>query len=213
MIEIRTYTYDEMSAILGTRSNQGIKRKLDKYEIECNISGRGCYMKYDIISIAKPFTVCCITELGMPAQTDFYKFRNFLYYFMNDDEFRWLPDEIIESRMHEKDRPISRQTITKYKRRLEKQEIISISGEPYVYYFARKGNLRKTEKEEYRRAWAEYWENRNNGMFASEAIHIMYYNYGGVARKQSIAQLNAFYINKWNKLNELVSNAMEHDSI
>ena len=41
----------------------------------------------------------------------------------------------------------------------------------------------------------------------------MYYNYGGVARKQSIAQLNAFYINKWNKLNELVSNAMEHDSI
>ena len=41
MIEIRTYTYDEMSAILGTRSNQGIKRKLDKYEIECHISGRG----------------------------------------------------------------------------------------------------------------------------------------------------------------------------
>ena len=99
MIEIRTYTYDEMSAILGTRSNQGIKRKLDKYEIECHISGRGCYMKYDIINIAKPFTVCCITELGMPAQTDFYKFRNFLYYFMNDDEFRWLPDEIIESRI------------------------------------------------------------------------------------------------------------------
>lgn len=29
MIEIRTYTYDEMSAILGTRSNQGIKRKLE----------------------------------------------------------------------------------------------------------------------------------------------------------------------------------------
>ena len=33
MIELRTYTHDELAVITGTRNNQGIKRKLERWGV------------------------------------------------------------------------------------------------------------------------------------------------------------------------------------
>ena len=88
MIEFREYGKAELASILGTRDRQGLVRKLDSWGIlHDEPRGRGEYMTVNITGITDPFKVYALTELGVSPQTDFTKLRNFLYYFLNDEEF------------------------------------------------------------------------------------------------------------------------------
>ena len=78
MLELRTYTYKEMSAMFGTRDAQGIKRRLDRYGIEYTVAGSGGSAKFSINAIPDPFKVFCIIDLNFAPQTDFGKL---LYFF------------------------------------------------------------------------------------------------------------------------------------
>ena len=55
MLELRTYTYKEMSAMFGTRDTQGIKRRLTRYGIEYTVEGRGASARFNIDRISDPF--------------------------------------------------------------------------------------------------------------------------------------------------------------
>lgn len=213
MLEGKLYTKAEMVKLLDTQSNQGISRKLDRYGIEYEIWGHGENKVFRIIQIHNKFKVYCITQLKMPAQTDFAKFRNFVYYFLNDDDFCWLPDEIIEIRMQENGRPMSRQTIHSYKRRLEALNLISSIGGEYVYYFASGHKQRIVEKAEYCKAWQEYWAVIRDGCGSSEAIVSMCNRYGGVARKQLKIAINGLEMPVLNELNDLAIEAIENNTI
>ena len=48
MLECKTYTYAEFSALFNTRDNQGIKRRLDRWGIRYSTAGRGTGLKYTI---------------------------------------------------------------------------------------------------------------------------------------------------------------------
>lgn len=101
MLELRTYTIDEIASILGVNDRQGIQRKLNRYGVKYSVSGRGMAVKFEIKSIADEFKLFCILDLGMSANTDFHKFLYFMYSFLNDEDFRWLPDETLEIKMDE----------------------------------------------------------------------------------------------------------------
>ena len=79
----------------------------------------------------------------------------------------------------------------------------------YVYYFARRNNQIITDETIYKKAWREYWENKNNGIDSQEAICIMCADYGGVARKQAIMEENAIHADTINKINDMVCRAVE----
>ncbi len=212
MLEEREYKKSEIAKILHTTENQGIKRKLNNYGIEYSCSGRGRNLQIQIIKIPSlfQFRIFCITELNVAPQTDFRKFRNFLYYFMNDEDFRWLPDETIEIRLREKDIPVSRQTISNYKRNLEAANLISLStGNTIVYYFAKNHQQRIVDKAEYLSAWHEYWENKEKYNSSRIAAQIMREKYGGMARKQYKAEINGILFPVWEKLNDLVCGSIE----
>ena len=74
----------------------------------------------------------------------------------------------------------------------------------YHYYFARKANLREATREEYSRAWREYWQAKEGGCSSREALSMMCYQYGGIARKQAIIDLNGIYMNTFNAINDMV---------
>lgn len=143
-------------------------------------------------------------DLNYAPQTNFTKLAYFFYYFLNDDDFRRLPDERLEVLMRERDHPVSRQTIANYFRRLEDVDLISRNGGDYHYYFARKANLREATREEYSRAWREYWQAKEDGCSSREALSMMCYQYGGIARKQAIIDLNGIYMNTFNAINDMV---------
>lgn len=209
MLELKSYSKAEMTQMFGTRDTEGLKRKLDRYGVLYNTSGRGDKRFFDIKEIKDPFKVYCITELGFDGATDFHKLRNFLYGFLNDDEFMAMPDEVKENRMRSWERAVSRQTIATYENRLIANNLLFRTTENYIYYFAYKNTQRIVERAEYVKAWQEYFQRKKDGMDSIESIWVMRMDYGGVARKSPIPELNGVYLDKIEYLNELVCQSIE----
>jgi hypothetical protein len=223
MLETRCYEKAELAEILGNSRRQDITRKLDSWGIAFTTEGRGKNLKITITEISNPFKVFCITELGFAPQTDFNKLREFYYYYFCDEEFMAMPDEVKEARLNEKwsqekkengtEKSLTRQTIAGYEKKLRDNDLIYTGSEQFIYYFAKGNKQRIVEKEEYLKAWHEYFENKKAGASSKDAINIMFANYGGVARKQAIPQVNAFYLDKINRLIELIGASIEADII
>ncbi len=211
MLEERKYTKPEMTKMFGTRSVQGLKRKLEGYGIELDVLGRGENAIFIIKRIPDPFKLYCLTELGFDGRTDFTKLLYFLYYFFNDIEFMAMPDEVKEARTEEQGRKIARQTIAGYTAKLDRKNLIDRNTNNFIYYFAIKKTQRIVEKEEYLQAWHEHWDRRKNGMDNYPSIMQMFADYGGVARKQSVPEINGIYTEQIEYLNTLIQQSMEKE--
>ena len=77
MLEIKKYTKNELSAVLGTNSKQSIDRKLQRYGIVFVSTGRGQSLIYDIQEVPDRFKLYCIMVMGMSASVNFEKFKYF----------------------------------------------------------------------------------------------------------------------------------------
>ncbi len=210
MLELKTYTKAELVELFGTRSTEGLKRKMKGYGITFNEEGHGQSLVFEITNIAEPFKVFCITEFGFDGRTDFYKLRNFYYYFFNDDEFMAMPDEVKENRMRETGQGVSRQTIAGYIARLDAQNLINRNTTDFIYYFAYKNTQRIVERSEYSQAWQEYWKDKKT-FDSFEAIWNMREKYGGVAKKQAIPEVNSIYTEKIEYLCGLIQESIENE--
>lgn len=207
----RTYTKPELAEMFGTRDMQGLQRKFDRYGVAFSVEGRGEGATFTITNIENPFKIYCITELGFNAQTDFYKLRNYYYYFFNDAEFRSMPAEVQEARMRLVHRDVSRQTIASYLQKLDDKNFIELNTNNFIYYFAYKNTQRIVERDEYTGAWHGYWEDIKNGYSSFHAINNMRNNYGGVARKQAIPEINGIHNNEIEFLCNLIQRDIEQE--
>ena len=211
MLYERVYERHEIAGLLGTNTRQGIHRKLNGYGVFHLIEGRGEHFTVNIRKISDPFKVFCILDLNFPAQTDFKKLREFYWYYFNDDEFMAMPDEVKEVRMKGNDRPLTRQTIATYTRKLVQKEYINPNIGNYIYYFACKGTQTMTDEATYKKAWREYWQDKELGADSGEAIGNMIFNYGGYARKQPVPEENVFYLKELAYLQDLIGKGIEDD--
>lgn len=211
MLYERVYERHEIAELLGTNTRQGIKRKLNGYGVFHLIEGRGEHFTVNIRKISDPFKVFCILDLNFPAQTDFKKLREFYWYYFNDDEFMAMPDEVKEVRMRENGRTLTRQTIATYTRKLIQKEYINPNIGNYIYYFACKGTQTMTDEATYKKAWQEYWEDKEDGADSYEAIDKMVCKYGGYARKQPVPEENVFYLKELLYLQDLIGKGIEDD--
>ena len=211
MLEIRDYTKNEISELLGTRDKQGIDRKLQGYGVEFTSDGRGENRIYTIKNILFPFKVFSITELGFNANTDFIKLRNFYNHFFNDEVFMTMPDEVKETMTKQEGYHLSRQTIATYTRRLETNNMIHRNTTEFMYYFAYKREQRFVERVEYTQAWREYWKDIERNMYSYEAISNMIENYGGVARKQAVPERNILLNDKIEYMLFLIYQSMDEE--
>lgn len=212
MIEVgKLYSKPEMTAMLGTKARQGIDRKLERYGIVFEATGRGEKATYKINAIPDPFKLYAITKLKCDGNTNFHKLREFYYYFFNDEEFSAMPDEVKENRLRADGKDISRQTIAGYLAKLDKQELILRNTYNYIYYFAYKNTQTIVERPIYSQAWKEYWTDFNNGLDYWDRISNMISNYGGIAHKQAIPEINGIYKDEIDYMLSLIQQSMENE--
>lgn len=199
MLECREYSYGELSELLKTTSPTGTKRKLNSYGIEFTSKGRGEQTTFEISSITDPFKVFAVFYLGVPPQTAFRKFSYFVYLILTDEQFCGMGAEMMEEHLRKSPCPMSRQTISKYIRRLTDFNLVDFSSE-FVYYRVYKKFGVQTHdvvsREEYAEAWRVYWEYKDEAEEAfasSRAFQAMYTWFGGVPRKQKLIEKNGIY--------------------
>lgn len=209
MLEIRKYTKNELSAVLGTNTKQGIDRKLQRYGVEFVSTGWGQNLMYEIQEVPDRFKLFCITEMGISASADFTKLRNFCYYIFCDDEFAELPIVEMERIMSEDGVPMARQSISKWIEYLERIDYISLNKTDCKYYAITKTpdnqkHYTEISKELYCKGWALYWKTRNiEG--TNTAYQKMFDLIGGHPCKRPKMEHNAIYQKEIEKLIELVN--------
>lgn len=213
MLEVRKYKKPELTEMLGTKSVDNLKKKLDRYSVEYDVSGRGEKAIFDIKVINDPFKVFCITELGFDANTNFKRLAYFLYCYFNDEEFMAMPNEVKANRLDRERKYISRQTIAVYTTRLEKKELIYRDTDKFIYYFALGKEQIITNKKEYCQAWKLYWECIEEEAESWMAMNIVRRTYGGCPRKQAIPEVNAFYLEITDYLVGLAQEVIEKDIV
>lgn len=212
MLELnRSYTKQELSQMLGTRSKQGIDRKLQRYGVVFSVCGWGDTTTYTIQSISDRFKLYAILDLCCAGNTDFRKLRNVYYHYFEDEVFRAMPDEVKEVRLHEIGEGVSRQAIAGYIKKLENREMISRFTDNFIYYFAKGQQQRIVERAEYLNAWHEYWRDRHFGLDSNEAIFRMFMKYQGVARKQAIPAINGIYNKEIEYMLSLIQESIENE--
>ena len=211
MITLKDYQKPELTAMFGTRSVEGLKRKFEGYGIDFDVKGRGENAVFTINAIENEFKIFCITDLHFGANTNFQKVQNLFYHFFNDEVFSAMPDEVKEAQLRAMDKDISRQTIASYTRKLEANNLISRNTKNFIYYFAYKQTQRIVDKEEYTSAWKDYWKKRHDGVDSYRAIMEMFADYGGVARKQAIPEINGIYNKKIEYMLSLIQKNMEKE--
>lgn len=183
MIKIGICSYLELKEILGANNKQAVDRKLERYGVSFNSSGRGDRRVYEITEIENPFKLYCITELGISAQANFDKIRNLFYYFFCVDGFTELPLVEMENTMRAEGEDISRQCISKWITYLRHLDYITFSNSDCNYYAISKNKkgeriCRQITHKEYKAAWAIYFDN-----WDKEGCHyayiLMYQSIGG----------------------------------
>lgn len=208
MLELRKYSYADLSAYLGSNDNQAIERKLNSYGIQFSEDGRGQNRTYTITDIPDRFRVFCVFDLGLDPRTNFIKLRDFLFFLLGDDDFNWRPMEMMEEYLRIEGRGISRQTIAKYIEKLEKIDLIHPGGEIVYYKVFKRFGVQEHEiitKDEYCGAWKIYWDCRNKGYESGPAFSCMYNRLGGSPHKQHRIEQNGVNAEILNTLAELVA--------
>ena len=212
MLEVgKCYSKPELTEMFGTKDKQGLERKMIGYGIVFSVSGKGESAVYEIQKMADPFKIFAITELDCGGNTSFEKLRNFYWYYFNDEVFMAMPDEVKEVWMKREHKTITRQTIASYTQKLLAKNMIDRNTKNFVYYFAFKETQRLTDRTEYLQAWHEYWADLANGLCSFDAICNMRANYGGVARKQAIPEINGIYNEKIEYMLSLIQESIENE--
>lgn len=210
MLELRTYTKDEIINILGTEDRQGIKRKLDGYGVEYIIDGWGDY-KLTITAINDPFKLFCITILGIPAQADFNKVKTLYYHLFCCPEFATKPYEVMASVLKEEDEkdPPSSKTVSKWIAHLGKIDFVAFDKEDCTYYAIQKckdglRNCTEISKETYCTGWHIYWKYKERE--GTDAAYYRMFNYvGGHPCRKAKMKPNAIYLNEINQLIDILT--------
>lgn len=212
MLELKKYSFAELSKLLGTNNTQSTNRKLQNWGIIYSREGNGQKSIYTLMKFENPFKVFCLSELGFAPQTDFIKFRNFMYYFLADDDFMNLPNSIKANRMSENGYIISRQTVVHYLEKLQHLKYIEWSNGECRYYIINKYEemtyAEEIDREKYCEGWRIYWNVREEEGYIV-AYAKMRDHLGGHPYKQPVIHQNAFYAKQFEMLNQLILDSFE----
>lgn len=207
MLELKQYTRQELISIYKTDRLDAIKKKVTREGYKYTNLGRGKDYVMQIDELPKDkdsFKEYCINILGLAPQTNFDKFRSFIYYVLTDDTFINLQYAEMSRFLAAKEINITRQTLSEYMSKLEALNWIAYLLDEFNYYIFDK-NINRTRtitQEEYKRAWKEFREGNYNS--TNEAVSGLYSLCGALPRKKPVAALNAFYIDEYNKLLKII---------
>lgn len=194
MLNMRTYTREELKELFHTDRIDSIKSKLNRQGYIYEASGRGQELILTITGLPPRFKTFCIEKLNFAPQTDFERLKVFLYHFFFDDDYRQLPI-VTMARILTNEFYISYQTLSNWIDKLEKANLIHRSFAEFNYFAFGKdesGNditIPITEKM-YKEAWRAYWQ--GNEISYCEALACMNSVVNGTPQKFGVIDSNAF---------------------
>lgn len=212
MLEIRQYKISEIREILGTRDRQGIRKKLQRYGIDFEETGRGERVIFNILSVPDSFKLFCIIELNIPAQADFERMKLFYYLFFEDENFINMSDVDKENYMSDNYVRVSRLTIRNWVKYLERAELIhrdmnNCKYQAVIHNADGKKSTIEISQETYKAGWREYWKHNipeESKKAFDKAIEI----WGGVACRIPNIVINAIEWEKTKTFKEIIINSM-----
>ena len=77
--------------------------------------------------------------------------------------------------------------------------------------YVNKETQKFTDRSGYGKAWREYWSAIHNGVPYYEAIENMRFNYGGIARKQAIPEINGIFNEKIEQMLSYIQVSIENE--
>lgn len=213
MLDLKTYTRQELIELFKTDRLDSIKAKLKRQGYEFETSGRGAGVTLTITKLPLEFRNFCINELGFAPQTNFKKLKPFLYKFIFDENFRQLPVTAMERELEEEYR-VCYQTIERWLGTLMGQDMIVRAKNEYNYFAHGRdydGSLVTfpIDKQTYCDAWKAYWENREYGY--NEAMNNLLAIAKGTPQKLEKIIENAFGGKKMDKLKEILQKEINID--
>ena len=206
MLDMRTYTREELVELYHTDRIDSIKSKLNRQGYTYSACGRGQTFTLTISGLPPRFKTFCMEQLGFAPQTDFERLKVFLYNFFFDDDYRQLPI-VTMARILEKEFYISYQTLSNWIDKLEKANLIHRSMAEFNYFAFGKdecGNPIEIPITEqlYKKAWNEYW--KGNEYSYCEALACMNEVIKGTPKKFGVIDLNAFEESITEELKEIL---------
>ena len=206
MLDMRTYTREELVELYHTDRIDSIKSKLNRQGYTYSACGRGQTFTLTISGLPPRFKTFCMEQLGFAPQTDFERLKVFLYNFFFDDDYRQLPI-VTMARILEKEFYISYQTLSNWIYKLEKANLIHRSMAEFNYFAFGKdecGNPIEIPITEqlYKKAWNEYW--KGNEYSYCEALACMNEVIKGTPKKFGVIDLNAFEESITEELKEIL---------
>ena len=213
MLEEKEYGFDEIKTIMGCSDKQGIDRKLINYGINFESRGRGRKRIYTIKHISDPFKVYCILTLGIPPQANFTKILQLYYHYFNYEDFPTVPAVIQEKILSDTRVPVSRGTISKWLKHLDKLGYIILDMGDFYYYIIKTDDKKnktyiETDRETYNKAWKTYYYHK---VVKQEdpyiAYTIMYHFLGGHPYKKAKGCLNVLMRKEYEELIDLINDA------
>ena len=212
MLANRDYPITELEELLKTQGKQNIDRKLQRYGIDFSSDGHGKERIYTINHIpGDPFKLYAIVKLGIPAQANFTKIRNFYYFLFCAEGFNEVPLIEMERIMDAEGVPMARQTITKWLNYLQRINYINLSAASFKYYLIRKTptgrEYEEVDAETYKKGWAIYhsykWEEGSAAAYCR-----MYNTIGGHPYKKPEIVENATLQGEINELIAVINESM-----
>lgn len=206
MLDIKTYSRQELIDLFKTERIDSIKNKLQRQGYKFTTSGRGKELTLTITEQPLlPFRIFAIEELGFSPQTDFDRLEIFLYRFYLDDNFRKLPSSGMVEELKKDGVTVTYQTIERWIDRLLKKGWIIRSNIEFSYYAVNHHSdklIRFIERKTYSAAWKAYWEGREYSYY--DACSDMYAVAKGTPHKIGVIYENDWYKDKKVKLTEMI---------
>ena len=187
-LQLRTYNRAELEEIFHTTRTDTIKRSLQRAGYTFESGGRGKEFAITIRGLPEPptpFEEFAKRELKCGPQTDFSTMQQHFFLLFYHPEYQFLPSNH-QAKFLETNYGItvSDQSLRNWQKLLINRNWIAKDNENVKYYLCRKGE-RPTEmpKEEYRKAWREFYARLGAGEIGDELRKEIYYKFGGMPQK------------------------------
>lgn len=214
MLDMRTYTRQELIDIFKTDRLDSIKAKIQRRGYIYTTSGRGDTFTMTITGLPPRFKTFCIERLGFAPQTDFERLKVFLYCFFFDDDFRKLPF-VTMKRCMIGNTEITYQTISRWVKKLYDNEWVYDGDTIYYCVDNISKSYRRIDEEQYKKAWSIYWENRVDDEGYSMQYFVAYNEMcvylGGHPYKKADIIFNAFHTKDIEELKEILKEEVNVD--
>lgn len=186
----RVYTRAELEAIFHTSRTDSMRKSLKRAGYTFESGGRGADYWIEITDIPappSPYEEFMRREFDCGPQTNLAAAEAFFSLLLTNAEFCYYPATYQAQVLRKQYQiEVSDQTLRNWKKRLEEKNWFKVDSNDNQYYLCRKGEKPQAiDATIHNQAWKKFYSMIKNGENPGDARSKIFYEYGGMPRKQA----------------------------